>query len=120
VEGEGTTPYGDDAGFVIVFPEDGHGLMAARKRSRDGRAALTLKHRHGLSAFTIYWHVDGHCPEKADGTPAMAIGSEYWYWLLDQRRYHDSKMWSPTDPLTPLEVLAKAGTDDPVYFARTA
>ena len=116
IEGEEAINYGEPD-FKIIKVDGGRKKLIAQKESRDGRALLKIK--HGYDVISLYWHLDGRCPEDDEGQPAMAIGSAYWYWLLSLVDYgHGCPHWQPAEPLNPLEVLARAATDDPVYFAR--
>jgi hypothetical protein len=116
IEGEVAIDYGEP-NFTVVRLDSGRSLGVAQKESRDKRAMLKVN--HGGEDFVIFWHPDGHGPEDEDGNPAMAIGSPYWHWILTRIQYGDGcPYWWPAEPLNPLEVLARAGTDDPVYFAQ--
>jgi hypothetical protein len=114
IEGEDPIGY-RDPDFEVVKLDGGRNVMQAQKESRDGRAMLKIQ--HGPDLITIYWHPDGHCPEDANGDPVMKIGSAYWYWIIGLTHYGDGcPHWWPVEPLNPLEILARAATDDPVYF----
>lgn len=116
IEGEAATHYPEPA-FKVVRSDGGRSLLTAQKESRDGRALLKLEFLGAKIA--LYWHPDGRCPEDENGDPCMAIGSSFWYWLNSRIQYGDGcPHWLPAEPLNPLEVLARACTDDPVYFAR--
>jgi len=111
--GAGPSDYGGAPDFVIHNPhdEDQFDLLIAQKMSHNGRARLLM--HFGNDNITIYWHRDGHVPEDSEGNRIMAAGSDYWHWVMSQCLH---QVWIPDESFTPLEVLAKAGTDDPVFM----
>ena len=111
--GKTASNYGGVPKFEIYTPENekSFDLLIAQKMSRNGRARMHI--RFGPYAITIHWHRDGHVPEGSEGNRIMAAGSDYWHWVMARVL---QKIWVPDESFTPLEVLAKAGTDDPVFM----
>ncbi len=88
----------------------GHYLTTAQRASHKRRALLVLK--FGYDTLHVFWHEDGHVPEREDGKRICNPGSNFWYWLL-KRKHH--KIWAPDDPLNEMEIIARGATDDPVF-----
>lgn len=117
LEGETAMKYGEPY-HRVVHVDGGRKKLHAQKESRDGRAQLRLQ-ISPVEQVVIYWHREAHQPEDEYGDPVMMIGSDFWFWLELQIGYGDGcPHWLPAEPLNPLEVLARADTDDPVYMVR--
>ena len=97
-------------GLELVLPVDGYEILTAWRASSNGRAKMNLK--FGFDSMTVYWHREGHVPERDDGTRIMAAGSSFWDWIINERF---TKCWEPDEPLNAMQVLARAATDDPVF-----
>jgi len=86
-------------------------LQEAQLRSDTGRGFVCFHNMRNIRR--IYWHRQGHLPEREDARPACAGGSALWRAMLDVRK---DKVWLPDQPLNEMEVIAKAyGTDEPMF-----
>ena len=117
IAGEIAMQYGQPYHRVVSM-DGGRNLLQAQKESRDGRAQLRVQVNR-VESVVLFWHIDAHQPEDMFGDPVMMIGSDFWFWLQAKITYGDGcPHWLPAEPLNPLEVLARADTDDPVYMVR--
>lgn len=112
LEGGHRIDYASPPAFLLVTPsEEVFTLKEAQLRSNTGRGFVQFD--AGLSLVTVFWHREGHLPERFDAHPACAGGSDYFWHIRELR---EKEVWVPDDPLCAMEVIAKAyGTDEPMF-----
>lgn len=98
----------------IIVAREVYDLKEAQLRSETGRGVVVMN--AGFYSVLVYWHRIGHLPERFDGKPAMAAGSDYWEMVRDLR---DQKVWGPDEELNAMEVIARAATDEPMFAIMT-
>ena len=104
-------PWNDYDAAMEAAEDTLYTLKEAQLRSDTGRGYTFF---NSDTVFRpVFWHRQGHLPERWNAEPACAGGSRFWRAILALRK---EKVWVPDEPLNAMEVIAKAyGTDEPMF-----